>query len=94
MWPSLCLWPYFARIEKTGKFGCPNCYVHFAKQVQEQVFPYHGASEHLGKKPKKLTEARLMANPIEIIKVLKLRLARAIEVEDYEKAGELKKLLQ
>ena len=61
--------------------------------MKEQVFPFHGACEHVGKRPKRSQEDKWMSDPVEKEKVLKLRLARAVEVEDYERAAELKKQL-
>lgn len=82
-----------ADFDKYGKFGCPKCYTHFAKKLDELVFPYHGASEHKGKRPKKWEAERWMNDPVEKEKVLKLRYAKAVELEQYEKAAEIKKLL-
>lgn len=81
--------------DEKGKFGCAHCYDHFGPKLEELVFPYHGgAREHVGKRPKNWSENRWMNDPVEKKKVLKLRLAKAIEVEDYERAAELKKELQ
>lgn len=82
-----------AEFDQTGRFGCPKCYTHFEAKMSEQVFPFHGASEHVGKKPKRSREEMWMSDPVEKEKVLKLRLAKAVEVEDYERAAELKKQL-
>lgn len=82
-----------AEFDETGRFGCPRCYTHFETKMKEQVFPFHGACEHVGKRPKRSQEDKWMSDPVEKEKVLKLRLARAVEVEDYERAAELKKQL-
>ena len=79
--------------DKTGRFGCPECYGHFKDKMEELVFPYHKNREHVGKKPKRSRLEKLMEDPIEKEKILKLRYAKALELEDYEKAGELKKQL-
>lgn len=70
--------------EKDGFFGCPECYTHFEEIVKEQVLPWHHAKQHNGKRPKvKDFDGKL--------KILKLQLAKAIEIEDYREASKLKK---
>lgn len=70
-----------------GRFGCPQCYEHFTERMEQLVYPYHHAREHVGKqiKPKKCREDE--------IKTLKLRMAHAVELERYEEASDIKKLL-
>lgn len=81
-----------ADFEKYGRMGCSECYSFFKEKMEEVVFPYHGASQHVGKRPKRQI-AEQLNDPVEKIKVLKLRLAKAIELEQYEKAGDIKKEL-
>lgn len=69
--------------EKTGRFGCPHCYDHFNREVEEIVFPYHQARHHLGKEPKR-------KSPKDALNHLKLKLAQAIELEKYEEAIAIK----
>jgi protein arginine kinase activator len=76
-----------ADFEKTGRFGCPKCYDVFQFYVKKFVEPYHKASEHIGKKPKK-------QNAMKEINDLKIKLNQAIELEQYEVASELKKELE
>lgn len=79
--------------EKDGKFGCPNCYFHFKGKMDELVFPFHNANHHVGKKPKRAYIEAMMNDPVEKKKLLKLRLAKSLELEEYEKAAEIKKEL-
>lgn len=79
--------------DKCGRFGCTKCYDHFKEELEELVFPYHGASQHVGKKPKRYMQELLANDPVEKEKVLKLKLAKAIELEDYESAKLLKEEL-
>ena len=73
---------------KNGRLGCPQCYVHFATQLRELLRRVHGSSQHMGKVYVSSaveiddTEARLAT--------LKRRLDRAVEVEDFESAAELR----
>jgi protein arginine kinase activator len=78
--------------EDTGRFGCPKCYDHFKHQMEHVVLPFHKADQHVGKRPKRYIE-HLMENPVEKRKILKLRLAKAVELEDYETAAAIKKEL-
>lgn len=79
--------------DRTGRFGCPKCYETYADKLEELVFPYHGASQHVGKRPKGQINRNLESDPVEKQKLLKLRLAKAVELEEYEKAAEIKKEL-
>lgn len=73
---------------KTGRLGCPQCYAHFAEQLRALLRRVHGASQHMGKVyvSKAVaaddTEARLAT--------LKRRLERAVEIEDFESAAEIR----
>lgn len=74
-----------ANFEKHGRFGCAQCYDHFHEFVEKIVFPYHGASEHTGKKPLSIY------GDGERLKTLRLRLAQALELERYEDAAVYKR---
>ena len=73
---------------KTGRLGCSQCYVHFAGQLRALLRRVHGASQHMGKVYVSAslgdddTEARLAT--------LRRRLERAVEIEDFESAAELR----
>ena len=77
--------------ESKGRFGCPHCYDHFQEEFDTLVVPYQKSNEHVGKRPK--PKPNLNETPEERIKTLKLRLAKASEIEDYETAAKLKKEL-
>lgn len=79
--------------DKNGRFGCEECYKHFSDRVEQMVYPYHGAKTHVGKRPKRYARELLENNPIEKEKILKLNYAKALEIEDFKKASELKKQL-
>lgn len=68
-----------------GRFGCSKCYEHFTERMEQLVFPYHKANQHVGKRLKKLP-----TTIDEKRKLLKLKMAKAIELEEYEKAAEIK----
>ena len=74
-----------------GKFGCANCYEHFKEEFDTLVVPYQKADEHIGKRPKHRLQRE--ETPEEHVKTVRLRLAKASEIEDYETAAILKKEL-
>jgi protein arginine kinase activator len=80
--------------DNTGRFGCQHCYKHFPEKMEEWVFPFHKAKAHTGKKPKRNYIESLMQNPVEKEKILKLRYAKALELEAYEQAAVIKKELE
>lgn len=76
--------------DEYGRFGCANCYDHFHEIVDNIVLPYHNdATEHVGKIPRNRAEHIANRDPQERLKLLKLRYAQAIELEEYEKAAVL-----
>jgi len=74
------------KFDENGKFGCAKCYEHFDDIVEQVVIPYHKADQHTGKRPKHQIQ-KMLDTPEEQLKILKLRLAQAIELEEYEKAA-------
>ena len=76
--------------DKTGRFGCQTCYNHFTEKMEELVYPYHKANSHVGKMPKKYWADKCNSSVEEKTKLLKLQLAKAIELEEYEKASQIK----
>jgi protein arginine kinase activator len=79
--------------DRDGKFGCPNCYSHFSEKIQELVLPFHKAKQHFGKRPSRMLMEKSISDPIEREKILKLRYAKALELEDYESCGKIVKEL-
>ena len=77
-----------------GRFGCDKCYEHFSDIMKELVYPYHKANSHVGKTPKNYFKKLCESNVDEKRKLLKLQLAKAIELEEYEKAAKIKIELQ
>ena len=82
-----------AEFDKTGKFGCCQCYTHFMGKMESLVFPFHGAKKHIGKYPKKQTQEKWVSNDEEKLKLLKLQYAKALELEQYEKLTDLKQMI-
>jgi len=77
----------FRDFKKKGRFGCGNCYTVFKDQLSAFLKNIHGSARYMGKAPagvlaKTSTEGTL--------KELKVKLARAIELENYEEAARLR----
>lgn len=85
-------------INKSGRLGCPGCYDSFQEELLPVLQRCQGGNlVHIGKKPHdyKIIEAKEEKLDIkERIRLLKLKMANAIEVENYEIAGVLKKKIE
>lgn len=76
---------------REGKFGCQFCYIHFYEEFLALAGPFQeGQDYHSGKRPKRWIESLPKA---EKLKVLRLKMARAIEMENFEEADSLKNLI-
>lgn len=90
-------------IVQSGRLGCAECYVHFQAGVASIIARCQmGATHHVGKIPKKRqedqekrqAEKEAALDKKEQIRNLKLKMAKAIEVENYEVAGVLKEKIE
>lgn len=87
-----------ADISNTKKLGCPICYEHFSQELHAVLNSVQHKIEHVGKVPKKWAEDQAKrieqhekeADLHEKIRLLKVKQAKAIKVENYEVAGILK----
>jgi len=74
--------------QKTGKFGCSECYVIFEEPIRRTLRQIQSAEEHIGKIPSKKAQGIGKKRKIE---ELKTNLAKAVAAEDYELAAKLHK---
>ena len=70
--------------KKSGRLGCPECYVTFAEGLAGLLKSMHKGTHHVGKAPEGLRQMREQADRM---KTLQKKLARAIETEDFETAA-------
>lgn len=77
-----------ADFRKSGRLGCPQCYAHFAPQLRGLLRRVHGASQHMGKVY--VSSAVDVDDAEARLATLKRRLDRAVEIEDFESAAELR----
>lgn len=76
-----------ADFKKSGRLGCSECYNTFSEGLEALLKSMHKGTRHVGKFPESLrTEKETAAR----LKVLQKKLAKAIEVEDFEQAAKLR----
>lgn len=77
----------FEDFKKIGRLGCSECYVSFKKYLGPLLKRIHGSNIHFGKSPvKPVKAARKKTDPAD----LRLRLQKAIELEDFEEAARIR----
>jgi protein arginine kinase activator len=77
----------YKEFKESGLLGCSQCYEYFKPAILSVIKGVQGNVEHLGKIPKKSGKELMQKK-----KVLQLReeLQKAITLEEYEKAAELR----
>lgn len=78
---------FYSNVLKTGKFGCENCYTAFRNRVLPIIKRVHGSTTHKGKFPERMSEELLATKELES---LKSELSKAIQLEEYEQAAEIR----
>ena len=73
-----------ADFKKSGRLGCPECYVTFAEGLSGLLKTMHKGTRHTGKAPEALRSTRENADKL---KTLQAKLAKAIKDENYEQAA-------
>ena len=73
---------------KFGRLGCSHCYSSFETHLSNLLKKIHGSNHHYGKKPMRIPEAQ--QKKMESLQDFKSQLAHAIQIEDFEKAAELR----
>ena len=76
-----------AKFRKTGRLGCPDCYVHFRKTVDSILSNMHKGTTHCGKVP---AHARAHMSFREELSRLEDGLKKAVDAERYEEAAEFR----
>jgi len=81
----------YGEFRNQGRLGCPNDYEAFAEPLQEVLQKVHGATEHVGKIPRRAgSDQRAQRELMQ----LRRRLQQAVEREQYEEAARLRDLIQ
>ena len=77
----------YNQFRKTGLLGCRECYRHFGGELDPVLRRIQGSTVHTGKEPKRCGSALVREKQID---ELKAELKKAIEVEAFEQAAELR----
>lgn len=76
---------------KTGRLGCAACYGAFAPTLREMLGTMHRGAVHCGRRPGSDVSPRVEPEPRkESVARLQEELSRAVTVEAYERAAELR----
>ena len=73
---------------KFGRLGCSKCYDSFKTHLSTLLKKIHGSNQHFGKSPVKIPQEE--RKKIEHLQDYKNQLMHAIQVEDFEKAAQLR----
>lgn len=78
----------FAEFREAGRLGCPQCWSAFETHLQGLLRRLHGATHHIGKVY--LPPDPTASEREKRLEALRRRLERAVELEDFERAAELR----
>ena len=74
-------------LKSKGILGCAQCYTNFRPQLMPLVKKIHGSTHHKGKIPHYVKSSVVLDRRIEVVRN---RLNRAIQLEEYEEAARLR----
>ncbi len=80
-----------ADLRKTGRLGCPECYITFRNAIENILKPMHRGLQHTGRTPKNMLEELELTSEIAR---LSDELAQAVAGENFEAAAELRDQLR
>ncbi len=80
----------YESFRETGFFGCAECYDAFAGALEPLLKKIHGDTIHRGKRP----AAAPQESHATTIRRLREQLKRAVELEEYERAAEIRDEIQ
>jgi protein arginine kinase activator len=77
----------YSAFKETGRLGCSQCYEAFQFQLRPLLRRIHGSTRHTGKVPTRNGEGVLRSRQMQR---LHDELQRAIELEEFERAAEIR----
>lgn len=80
-----------ADLRKTGRLGCPECYVTFRIAIENILKPMHRGLQHMGRSPQHMAEEIELTTQM---KSLSSDLDQAVAEENYEEAARLRDRLR
>ena len=78
----------YDEFRKFGRLGCSQCYESFKMHLGTLLKKVHGSNHHLGKSPIKIPQSE--KEKIVSFQELKVQLQHAIQMEDFERAAEIR----
>lgn len=78
----------FTEFKETGRLGCPHCWSAFEGHLRGLLRRIHGGSQHLGKVY--LSPDPSISEREKRLEALRRKLQRAVDLEDFERAAELR----
>lgn len=78
----------FPEFKSTGRLGCPHCWSSFEIPLRSLLRRIHGGSQHLGKVY--LSPDPSVSEREKRMESLQRKLHRAVELEDFERAAEIR----
>lgn len=78
----------YDEFRKFGRLGCSQCYESFKMHLGTLLKKVHGSNHHLGKTPTKIPPSEKKI--IEDLQGLKTQLEQAIQMEDFERAAQIR----
>jgi protein arginine kinase activator len=79
------------KLKKSGRLGCPSCYIAFKEPIEEMLKDIHRGTLHIGKIPAILKDQLELERTVSS---LETGLDAAIGEENYERAAELRDQLK
>jgi protein arginine kinase activator len=77
----------YSTFQEIGRLGCSECFEFFQQQLMPLLRSIHGNTRHLGKAPSRFSAAVGVERRMQ---ELQGELAQAIELEQYERAAEIR----
>lgn len=78
----------FKEFRDSGRLGCPHCWTTFESHLRSLVRRVHGSTRHVGKVY--LSPDPSVSEREKRLEGLRRKLRRAVEMEDFERAAELR----
>lgn len=78
----------FSDFREAGRLGCPHCYTTFEGYLRSLLRRVHGSTQHVGKVY--LPPDPTASDVEKRLEILRHKLQRAVDTEDFERAAEIR----
>ncbi len=75
---------------RIGRLGCSQCYETFKDSLKVLLKRIHGSTQHLGRTPTRTARPAAPPQKKSAIELLRAKLQKAIEMEEFEEAARLR----